>query len=111
MDFPKLARQEVPVSWVLHKATCRLTFDIIYQHPLVTYQGPDDGDYYKFVASNGYEIISRSRMDIQTERLWLRGGRECERSGTMIFATNADRDKAYMAFKMALFEFDHWVTH
>ena len=52
----------------LIKTTRRLTFDIVYQDPKTIWMGDDDGEYHRFVASNGYEVISRSRMDIQTER-------------------------------------------
>ena len=86
--------------------TRRLTFDITHQHPSMIYMGDDDGDYYKFVASNGYEIISRSRMDIQTERLWLLGAKHQEepRSGTMVFSSDAKRDVAFQQFSIALHE-------
>lgn len=85
----------------------RLTFDILEQHPDVTFQGPDDGDYFKFTASNGYEVISRSRLDIQSERIWLRGGTEDEiaqRSGSMVFASDAKRDECEAKFIQALHE-------
>lgn len=86
--------------------TRRLTFDILDQSDEVTYYGDDDGDYFKFTASNGYQIISRSRMDIQTERLWLLGAKRHEesRSGTMVFSSNEKRDKALYEFKKALME-------
>ena len=95
--------------YTLIKTTNRLTFDICYQHPTVTYQGEDDGDYFKFVASNGYEVISRSRMDIQTERIWLLGARHNEnpRSGTMVFSCQEKRDAAYDDFVFAL---DEWAA-
>ena len=38
----------------LIKTTRRLTFDIVYQDPKTIWMGDDDGDYYRFVASNGY---------------------------------------------------------
>lgn len=88
----------------LIKTNFRLTFDILSQHPDVTYSGDDDGDYFKFTASNGYEVISRSRMDIQTERLWLLGAKPNERSGSMVFSSNEKRDQAYDAFMLALNE-------
>ena len=45
-------------------------------------------------------------MDIQTERLWLLGGKykEEERSGTMVFSSNEKRDLAYDNFLIALHE-------
>lgn len=88
--------------------TKRLVFDIYWQDPSVTYNGEDDGDYFKFIASNGYEVISRSRMDIQTERIWLLGSNsdtiEGSRSGTMVFSDNEKRDKAHDEFRRALGE-------
>ena len=50
---------------------------------------------------------SRSRMDIQTERIWLLGGQPHERSGTMVFSSDEKRDKAYQNFIFAL---DEWAT-
>ena len=80
MDFPKIKNQkEKLIECKIIPTTNRLTFDITWQHPETRYMGEDDGDYYKFVASNGYEVISRSRMDIQTERLWLLGAKESDR--------------------------------
>jgi hypothetical protein len=90
----------------LIKTTRRLTFDIEYQDPGVIFLGEDDGEYFKFVASNGYEVISRSRMDIQTERLWLLGAKHLEesRSGSMVFSSNEKRDMAYENFLKAITE-------
>jgi len=101
---------KVLLVYRLIKTTRRLTFEILEQHPSVTYMGDDDGPYFKFVASNGYEVISRSRMDIQTERLWLRGAKSLdeERSGTMVFYSNEKRDAAYTDFIKAL---DEWAVH
>ena len=94
----------------LIKTTRRLTFDILYQDLDTIYMGDDDGDYFKFVASNGYEVISRSRMDIQTERIWLLGAKYVTdpRSGTMVFSSDEKRDKAYHNFVYAL---NHWANH
>ena len=90
----------------LIKTERRLTFDIQFQAEKTIYTGEDDGPYFKFVASNGYEVYSRSRMDIQTERLWLLGAKHKEesRSGTMIFSTNEKRDAARNNFILALNE-------
>jgi len=60
---------KILLAYKLIKTTRRLTFDILAQDADTIYMGDDDGAYFKFVASNGYEVISRSRMDIQTERL------------------------------------------
>lgn len=89
----------------LVKTNRRLTFDILYQHPLLTNNGNDD-DYYFYKAKNGIEIISQSRMDIQTNRLWLRGCVSDDRSGSMVFSDNAKRDKMYYAFQDAI---DEWL--
>ncbi|CAB5514626.1 hypothetical protein ACOTHJ_13085 [Achromobacter xylosoxidans] len=94
----------------LIKTTRRLTFDIVGQHPSVTYLGDDDGPYFKFTARNGYEVISRSRMDIQTERLWLLGAKHAveSRSGSMVFSSDEKRDGAYYNFLLAIHE---WAAH
>jgi hypothetical protein len=97
------------LRYVLLKTTRRLTFDIIYQR--FVYRGADEGEYWRFVASNGYEIISRSRMDIQTERIWLKGGCDDERSirsGTMTFSSDIARDDAFSKFSTAL---EEWCEH
>jgi hypothetical protein len=96
------------LRYTLTKTTNRLTFDILEQAESIRYRGEDDGPYYKFVASNGYEIYSRSRMDIQTERIWLLGAKENDRSGSMVFSSNEKRDAAYQAFKVAI---DEWAYH
>jgi hypothetical protein len=103
------------IAYRLVKTTKRLTFDILYQNQAaeVTWYGEDDGDYHKFTASNGYEVISRSVMDINTERLWLWGASledRAERSGSMVFGSNEKRDKAYEAFHQALWEWDDHVN-
>lgn len=95
----------------LNKSTKRLVFDIDWQAPEVTFDGPDDGDYFCFTASNNYQVISRSRMDIHSERIWLLGGNNTPsafRSGTMIFDNNEKRDRVYNAILQALRE---WATH
>jgi hypothetical protein len=111
MEFPKINSQNIEsakqvIDYQIVKTRQRLTFDIVYQHPDTIYQGEDDGDYYKFVASNGFEIISRSRMDIQTERLWLIGVKPNERSGSMVFSSDKQRDEACYRFHQAI---DEWV--
>lgn len=95
---------KVLLEYVLIKTKQRLTFDIISQSDEARYFGEDEGDYHFFRASNRYEVISRSRMDIQTERIWLLGGQPHERSGTMVFSSDEKRDKAYLNFKFALNE-------
>lgn len=95
------------IVFQLLKTKRRLTFDILYQREDTRYRGEDDGAYFTFKASNGVEVISRSRMDIQTERLWLRGASEDERSGSMVFSSDEKRDKAHEDFVQALRE---WVA-
>jgi hypothetical protein len=93
------------LTFRLIKTTCRLTFDITYQHPDTIHSGSDD-DKVGFTSTNGYQIISQSRMDIQTERLWLLGAKHKDefRSGTMVFSANSKRDLAYDSFLFALRE-------
>jgi hypothetical protein len=97
------------IQYLLIKTKQRLTFDILFQREDTIYRGPDDGDYYLFVASNGYELHSRSRMDIHTERLWLLGAKENSRSGSTIFSSDEKRDKAYDQFVAAIAEWADWV--
>ena len=102
------------IKYRLIKTNKRLTFDIIYQSPEITFEGGDDEDYIMFVASNGYQVISRSRMDIQTERIWLKGGTNddiAERSGTMVFSSNEKRDKAFDNFNKAVREFINYYMN
>jgi len=80
----------------------RLTFEILYQD--MRFCGTTDDDYLTFKASNGKEIISRSRMDIQTDRLWLLGCGPDERSGSMVFSSDEKRDKMEEEFHEALKE-------
>ena len=97
------------LHYLLIPTTKRLTFDIVWQHPVTIWQGDDDGDFHIFRASNGYEVISRSVMDIQTERVWLFGASmedRALRSGSMVFGSNEKRDKAETAFHQALNEWD-----
>ena len=101
--------EEECLIYTLTKTTKRLTFDIIFQREDTIFKGEDDGDYFIFTASNGYQVISRSRMDIQTERLWLLGAKHLDeaRSGTMVFSSNEARDKAYEEFVKAI---DEWAS-
>lgn len=96
----------VLLQYKLIKTTRRLTFDIVYQHPDTIWMGDDDGNYFHFIASNGYDVISRSRMDIQTERLWLLGAKYLDepRSGSMVFSSDEKRDIAFDNFVNAINE-------
>lgn len=95
-------KKEASLVYRLIKTNRRLTFEILFQD--MSYCGKTDDDYLTFTASNGVEIISRSRMDIQTDRLWLLGCGEDARSGTMVFSSNEKRDHEYDRFQKALVE-------
>ena len=94
----------------LIETTRRLTFDIIYQDESTIFMGEDDGPYFKYVATNGYEVISRSRMDIQTERIWLLGAKHKEepRSGSMVFSS---QEKTKAAKKQFIIALDEWAAY
>lgn len=98
------------IRYTLTKTTRRLTFDVLFQRDDLIFKGDDDGPYFTFTASNGYQVISRSRMDIQTERLWLLGAKHEQeaRSGSMVFSTDEKRDAAYDKFIQAI---DEWAKH
>jgi hypothetical protein len=88
------------LTYRLIKTNRRLTFDILEQD--MAFCGTSDEDYLTYRASNGIEIISRSRMDIQTDRLWLIGCSPNERSGSMVFSSNEKRDREFSRFQDAL---------
>lgn len=99
------------LTYKLVKTTKRLTFDILSQKENTINDVYDSKDYY-FKASNGYDIISRSKMDIQTERLWLWGtSKPDSRSGSMVFADNDKRDDAYKNFIIAINEWNNRIYH
>ena len=93
---------KIILSYRLIKTRQRLTFEVLEQD--MSFCGKTDDDYLTFKASNGIEIISRSRMDIQTDRLWLLGCGPNERSGSMVFSNNEKRDKMFDLFQDALLE-------
>jgi len=99
---------EIILSYYLIKTAKRLTFDIQFQSDDTRYKGSDfPGSGFVFKASNAYEVISRSRMDIQTERIWLHGATtdsSAHRSGTMVFSSDIKRDQAFHEFNKALIE-------
>lgn len=101
--------EKIVLKYVLIKTKQRLTFDIVWQDETTRYRGDDDGDYFFYRATNRYEVISRSRMDIQTERIWLLGAGEHERSGSMVFSSDEKRDKAYNEFMFALNEWSEKI--
>jgi hypothetical protein len=94
----------IVLKYVLIKTKQRLTFDVLWQREDTRYYGEDDGDYFFYRATNRYEVISRSRMDIQTERVWLLGASVHDRSGSMVFSSDEKRDIAYLNFIFALEE-------
>jgi hypothetical protein len=100
---------ELLLIYTLTKTTRRLTFDILAQKRRVTNLLPEGNPRLQFKARNGYEVISDSRMDIQTERIWLLGARSADemRSGSMVFSSNERRDAAYLQFVDAL---DQWAA-
>ena len=86
----------------LIKTRQRLTFDILDQD--MRFLGATDDDYLTFTAANGIQVISRSRMDIQTDRLWLIGCKPNERSGSMVFSSDEKRDREFDRFQEAILE-------
>jgi hypothetical protein len=86
----------------LIKTRQRLTFDVLDQDMI--FCGINDENYLTFRASNGVEIISRSRMDIQTDRLWLIGCKPNERSGSVVFSSDEKRDREFDRFQKAILE-------
>jgi hypothetical protein len=90
------------LDYRLIKTKRRLTFEILFQD--MRFCGKSDDDYLTFTASNGISIISRSRMDVQTDRLWLLGCGPDERSGSMVFSSDEKRDKMFDLFQDALRE-------
>lgn len=93
----------------LIKTTKRITFDIEYQHPDVT--NTDEFGIKEFRASNGYDVISEHRMDIQSRRIWLHGAshdQPADRSGTMAVPTREMTEDSFNGFLIALRE---WAEH
>lgn len=97
-------RTTIPMKlrYRLIKTTQRLTFDILEQD--MRFCGETDEEYLTHTAKNGIQIISRSRMDIQTDRLWLIGCKDNERSGTMVFSSDDKRDREFNRFQEALLD-------
>lgn len=97
------------LKYRLIKTKRRITFEIIFQD-MDLFCGNTDDDYELFKASNGIEIISRSRMDVQTDRLWLLGCGPDERSGSMVFSSDEKRDKMFELFQDALVEWGRYIA-
>ena len=112
MGFPKMNAVNgltTILKFSLTSTTNRLTFDIEFQADEIRF--PEKcSNYYYFIASNGVEIISHSRMDIQTGRIWLIGAKPNNRSGTMVFSSNAERDEFCSQVVAAIEEFIYYVA-
>lgn len=113
-NFPHLQIKREVLKYRLIRTTKRITFEIVWQDPEITFSGEDDDNYFSFLASNNFMIISRSRMDIQTERLWLKGGTNdlvAFRSGSMVLDSNEKRDKVYNGFLKAISEWGNTFNY
>ena len=114
MDFPKMKAVNgltTILKFSLTSTTNRLTFDIEFQADEIRFSEKcSNYYYYYFIASNGVEIISRSLMGIQTGGIWLRGAEPNARSGTMVFPSNAERDRFCKLVVAAIEEFIHYVA-
>lgn len=100
--------EEMVLNCSLIKTTKRITSEIHYQAERVTHKYETGGINWK--ASNGYEIISEHRMDIQSRRIWLNGAVSDEpahRSGSMVLPTQKMCDDTFPEFIDALKE---WAT-
>lgn len=89
----------------LVKTRKRLTFHIEHQDEKVW--NKNENGIMTFTASNGYEIISEHRMDIQSRRLWLFGAADdqsANRSGSMAVPTQALCEAGWIEFPDALCE-------
>lgn len=94
----------------LIKTRQRITFDILEQD--MRFCGSTDEDYLTHSATNGIQVISRSRMDIQTDRLWLIGCKPNERSGTMVFSSDEKRDREFTRFQEAILDWaNNWPLY
>lgn len=93
----------------LIKTTKRITFDIVEQSCLIT--NTNDSGILEFRASNGYDIISEHRMDIQSRRIWLHGAandQPANRSGTMAVPTQGMTDEIFPQYVVA---FEEWAAY
>lgn len=122
MDFPKMKAANgltTILKFSLTSTTNRLTFGIEFQadeirfprgsvgsvcHPMLS-----RGCYY-FIASNGVEIISHSRMNIHIGSIWLTGAEPNTCSGTVVFSSNAERDEFCSQVIEAICEFVSYVA-
>lgn len=94
--------------WLI-KTTKRLTFQIDYQAPEVT--NTDLTGIKQFTATNGYDVISEHRMDIQSRRIWLLGAENDQpsiRSGSMATPIQQLCDDGYVGTIEALRQ---WAIH
>lgn len=100
---------DILLECFLIKTKKRITFDILYQHPRVTNSDPLNMKVFR--ASNGYEVISEHRMDIQSRRVWLLGASNDEpamRSGTLALPVQSMCDETFPEFLECL---GQWAEH
>ena len=122
MDFPKMKASNsltTILKFSLTSTTNRLTFDIEFQADEIRFSSEkagrargsvfSDGHYY-FIASNGVEVVSRYRMDLHNGSIWLMGAEPNTRSGTVVFPTNAERDRFCSQMIEAISEFASYVA-
>lgn len=103
--------EKILLVYRLIKTNKRLTFDISYQSPRITETKSGDENRTYFKATNGVEVISCSRMDLHSQKIWLHGAEDdqcADRSGSLVFPNNAKRDLEYNQFIQALNE---WAIH
>lgn len=80
--------KDLLLAYRLIRTNKRLTFDICYQNPRITETKSGDENRTYFKASNGVEVISCSRMDLHSQKIWLHGAErdQCaDRSGSLVF--------------------------
>jgi hypothetical protein len=95
-------------GWLI-KTTKRLTFQINYQAAVIT--NTDLSGIKQFTATNGYDVISEHRMDIQSRRIWLLGAENDQpaiRSGTMATPVQSLCDEGFIGTIEALRQ---WAEH
>lgn len=100
---------ETLLECFLIKTKKRITFDIIFQHPRVTNNDVRGMKFFR--ATNGYDVISEHRMDIQSRRIWLLGASNDEpaqRSGTLALPVQEMCNETFPEFITAL---DEWADY
>ena len=122
MDFPKMKAVNgltTILKFSLTSTTNRLTFDIEFQADEIRFSSESAGNVYHpmlssgcyyFIASNGVEIISHSRMSTHIGGVWLTGAEPNTCSGTVVFSSNAERDEFCSQVIEAICEFVSYVA-